>query len=118
MVEMALILPLLLLLVAGILDIGRITFTYAHLQMAAQETVRKGGLGESDAKIKDFARNYVHFSDPDKLVVEINPPDTTRKSGNYIKVKLKYPIKFYTPLVSNLFSSQFYAETDSTIRVE
>ncbi|RHW43171.1 pilus assembly protein [Neobacillus notoginsengisoli] len=118
LVETALVLPLLLLLIVGILDFGRITYSYAHLHMAAQETVRKGGLGKSDAEITAFARNYVHLGDSSKLIVEITPPGTTRKSGDYVKVKLKYPLKLYTPLLSKVFPSPLYAETDSTIRVE
>ena len=128
LVETALVLPLLLLLIVGILDFGRVTFSYAHLQMAAQETVRKGGLGKTDAEMTAFAKNYVHLGDSSKLIVEISTlsdnnmqpiaAGTPRKSGNYVKVKLKYPLKLYTPLLSNLFPSPLYAETDSTIRVE
>ena len=128
LVETALVLPLLLLLIVGILDFGRVTYSYAHLQMAAQETVRKGGLGKTDAEMTAFAKNYVHLGDSSKLIVEISTlsdnnmqpiaAGTPRKSGNYVKVKLKYPLKLYTPLLSNLFPSPLYAETDSTIRVE
>lgn len=118
LVETALVLPLLLLLVVGILDFGRVTYSYAHLHMAAQETVRKGGLGRSDEEIKTFAKNYVHLGDSSKLIVEITPPGSLRKSGDYVKVKLKYPIKLYTPFLSSLFPSPLYAQTDSTIRVE
>jgi Flp pilus assembly protein TadG len=130
LVETALVLPLLLLLIVGILDFGRVTYSYAHLQMAAQETVRKGGLGKTDTEITSFAKNYVHLGDSSKLIVEISylsdntlqpvavAPGTKGKSGNYVKVKLKYPLKLYTPLLSSLFPSPLYAETESTIRVE
>jgi hypothetical protein len=118
LVETALILPLFLLILVGILDFGRITYSFAHLHMAAQETVRLGGLGEKDTTISTFAHQYVHLGDKTKLQVDITPNDTIRHSGDYVTVKLRYPFHFFTPLISKLFPSQVMIETDSTIRVE
>jgi Flp pilus assembly protein TadG len=118
MVEMALILPILLLLLVGILDVGRVIYSYAHLQMAAQETVRLGGLDKNDQDITSFADQYVKLGDPSKLIVKITPGDTLRHSGDYVTVQLSYPFTFDTPLISLLFPSPFYLQTQSTIRVE
>lgn len=131
LVEMALILPILLLLLAGILDVGRILFSYENLQMAAQESVRLGGLGKNDQTIINFADNYQKLGDPKNLIVTITastdngtgqlvniPNDTDRQSGDYVTVMLKYPFTFDTPLISGFFPNPFYIETQSTIRVE
>jgi Flp pilus assembly protein TadG len=118
MVETALLLPVFLLILVGILDFGRVIYSYAHLHMAAQETVRLGGLGEKDSAISTFAHQYVHLGDSTKLVVDITPNDSIRHSGNYVTVKLSYPLEFYTPLISKLFPTPFTIKTDSTIRVE
>jgi hypothetical protein len=118
MVETALLLPVLLLLLVGILDFGRVLYSYAHLHMAAQESVRVGSLGRSDSEIIDFARNYVHLGDSNKLNIEISPQDMARDSGEYMNVKLKYPFQLYTPLLSKIFPSPLVIETESTIRVE
>jgi Flp pilus assembly protein TadG len=118
MVETALILPIFLLILVGIIDFGKVTYSYAHLHMAAQETVRIAGFGDNDTAIKAFAQNYVHLGDKTKLQVEITPNDVTRKSGEYVTVKLRYPYQFITPLISRLFPSSFMIESDSTIRVE
>ena len=118
LVEMALVMPILLLLLAGIADIGRLIFTYEQMQMAAQESVRLGGLHKNDTTITNFAVNYVTMGDPSKMKVVITPQDTNRKSGDYVTVKLSYPFSFYTPFVSQLFPSPFYIETQSTMRVE
>jgi Flp pilus assembly protein TadG len=118
MVEMALILPVLLLLIVGISDVGRVVYSYAHLQMAAQETVRLGGLDKNDQEITDFADQYVKLGDPANLTVQITPKDTDRHSGDYVTVKLKYPFTLNTPFISLLFPSPLYLETESTIRVE
>jgi Flp pilus assembly protein TadG len=118
MVEMALVLPVLLLLLVGILDFGRILYSYAHLHMAAQETVRKGGLGSKDLEIAQFAKNYIHLGDSSKLQVKVSPSDANRHSGDYITVTLKYPLQIYTPLLSDILPVPEYIETDSTVRVE
>jgi Flp pilus assembly protein TadG len=118
MVEMALVLPVLLLLIVGMLDFGRILYSYAHLHMAAQETVRKGGLGSKDLEITQFAKNYIHLGDSSKLQVKVTPTDSNRHSGDYITVTLKYPLQIYTPLISDILPVPEYIETDSTVRVE
>jgi Flp pilus assembly protein TadG len=118
MVEMALVLPILLLLFVGIIDVGRVIYSYAHLQMAAQETVRLGGLDKNDQTITDFAHQYVKLGDPAKLAVTITPNDTERHSGDYVTVQLRYPFTLNTPFISMLLPSPFYLETESTIRVE
>lgn len=118
MVETALLLPIFLLILVGILDFGRSIYSYSHLHMAAQETVRLGGLGKTDQEITTFAKQYVHLGDSSKLKVTINPPDTLRFSGDYVTVKLSYPMTFLTPLIGKFFPDNFAIETSSTIRVE
>ena len=118
MVETALLLPVLLLILVGIVDVGRLIYSYAHLQMAAQETVRLGGLDKNDQAIIDFAKDYVKLGDTSKLQIDISPNDTERQSGDYVTVKLTYPFTLYTPFISMLLPSPFNIETESTIRVE
>jgi Flp pilus assembly protein TadG len=118
MVETALLLPILLLIMVGIIDLGRFIYSYAHLQMAAQETVRLGGLDQNDQAITEFAHQYVNLGDKNQLQIDITPNDAGRHSGDYVTVKLKYPFTLYTPLIQALFPSPLFIETDSTIRVE
>lgn len=118
MVEIALVLPVLLLLLVGMFDFGRIFYTYTHLHLAAQETVRVGGLGGSDNEIITFAKDYANVKDPENLEVSVSPDDSTRKSGDYITVTIKYPMDYITPFISSLLSSSFEVHTESTIRVE
>ena len=73
MVEMALVLPVLLLVLVGVIDLGRLMYSYSHIHQAAQETVRLGGLGRSDAEITAFAKDYIHFEDPELLDVAVVP---------------------------------------------
>lgn len=118
MVETALVLPVLIILLVGMFDFGRIFYTYTHLHLAAQETVRVGGLGGEDTEIITFARNYVNVNDPENLSVSISPGDDIRESGDYLTVTLDYPMESFTPFISSLLPSAFTVQTESTIRVE
>ncbi|MBD0382375.1 TadE/TadG family type IV pilus assembly protein [Paenibacillus sedimenti] len=115
--EFAVILPIFLLLVCGIFDFGRIMYAYMNMNNAAQETVRLGGLGKKDADMAAFAANYVHLGDPNKLKVTISPNDTARQPGDYVTVKLEYPLTFMTPVISKLLPAPT-VKAASTIRVE
>jgi hypothetical protein len=118
LVEMALILPLMLLLLIGIFDFGRILYNYTHLHLANQETVRVAGLGKSDSEVEQFARDYIHIGDPAKLEVAITPDELLRNSGDYVTVELRFPTTLITPFLSHIIPSPFFVETTSTIRVE
>jgi len=118
MVETALVLPVLIILLVGMFDFGRIFYTYTHLHLAAQEAVRVGGLGGNDSEITSFTKSYVNINDPENLDVGVSPDDSTRGSGDYITVTLDYPMESFTPFVSSFLPSAFTVQTESTIRVE
>jgi Flp pilus assembly protein TadG len=115
--EFALLLPLLLLLICGILDFGRVMYAYLHLNMAAQETVRLAGLGKGDSEITAFAKNYEQLGDANLLQVTVSPSKASRKSGDYVKVTLSYTLAYLTPVISNIMPKPIIT-VDSTIRVE
>jgi Flp pilus assembly protein TadG len=115
--EFALLVPLLLLLICGILDFGRVMYAYLHLNLAAQETVRLAGLGKGDSEITAFAKNYQQLGNPNLLQVTISPLQTSRKSGDYVKVTLSYTLSYLTPMISNILPQPLIT-VDSTIRVE
>lgn len=115
--EFAVILPLLLLLLCGICDFGRLMFAYMQLNNAAQETVRQGGLGLTDSQMTSFAKSYVTVGDRNQLTVTISPIDTVRHSGDYVTVKLAIPITMMTPMISKILPNPI-VRANSTIRVE
>ncbi len=117
MVEFALVLPVLLLVVCGIIDLSRLFYGYQHLHHASQETVRLGGLGRSDTEMTTFARNYFHLGKKEELQIKIEPTGATRKSGQYVTVTLTYSQPFVTPVISKLAPAPVIT-VHSTIRVE
>jgi hypothetical protein len=117
LVEFALLLPLLLLLLCGVVDIGRLMFAYVSLNMTAQEAVRLGGLGKGDTEITDYARNHVRVGDASQMIVTITPGQSTRKSGQDITIKLTYSLPLITPLMTKIIPAPVLS-ANSTIRVE
>lgn len=117
LVEFALLLPLLLLLICGVVDLGRLLFAYVSLNMTAQEAVRLGGLGQDDAEIISYSRNHVRVGDASELQVTISPGQSTRKSGGNITVTLTYSLPLVTPLMTKIIPDPVLS-ANSTIRVE
>lgn len=114
--ELALLVPLLLLLICGAIDFGRVVYAYLNLNMAAQEAVRLGGLGKSDADIAAFVQDYVKLGSGTPQVV-ITPSPSERKPGGYVKVEISYPFAIFTPVASSLLPDPTLS-ADSTIRIE
>lgn len=116
LVEFALILPILLVLLIGIFDFGRVMYVHLNLELVAQESVRKGGLGEGDQQIEDYARERFSAGEAAKLEVTIDPPETVRVAGDYVSVELSYPERFFDLFGDNAIP--YTATTSSTMRVE
>ena len=118
LLEFALVLPILLLLLCGLFDFGRVIYTTMQMNIITQESVRLGGLGKDDNTITEFAKSRFDIGDKNKLQVQIAPLQGDRKSGDYVTVTLKYPVQYATPFLSIVVPSPYQAVTHSTIRVE
>ncbi|MBO9597262.1 MAG: pilus assembly protein [Cohnella sp.] len=117
LVEFALVLPLLLVLICGIVDLGRLLFAYSSLNMTNQEAVRMGGLGRTDAEIIAYSKDHLSVGDASKLTVTITPKQSARKSGQDITVTLQYSLPWVTPIMASIIPAPVLS-TSSTIRVE
>jgi Flp pilus assembly protein TadG len=118
LVEVAIIVPILLLFICGIVDFGRILNASSSLNMVTQESVRLAGLGKSDVEVTQFAYNKVNTSNRATLNVNINPSYALRKPGDYVTVEISYDVKYITPLVNIILPSPLKIKSKSTIRVE
>ncbi|KIL37549.1 hypothetical protein SD71_02720 [Cohnella kolymensis] len=119
LVEFALLVPLLLLLICGIFDLGRLLFAYSSLNMTTQEAVRLGGLGRSDAEIMAYAKNHVRVGDSSGLNVTITPWEwePTRKPGQDVTVTIAYSLPLITPVMKQIIPAPVLS-ANSTIRME
>jgi len=128
LVEMALLLPVLLLLSVVTLDLGRGIYYYSVVYNAAREGARYGIISpENTCGIIDTAKNLAIGLDQEKLDVYpcecgktctgVNSCPVSYK--DVIKVKVTYTFELVTPL-ANLFTGRdsFTLESTSMMRIE
>lgn len=116
-VEAALVLPLLLLFLCMIIDVGRIVYFESRLNSVCQETVRIVGLGGTTSDAQNYVTNQLG-SAPAIPGVYVDPGDSVRKSGDFVTVTISDNINYITPLANVILPSPFTAVAKSTIRVE
>jgi len=105
LIELALILPVLLLILAGIVQFGFILNAKIAVNSAAYEAVRAATLADNpDSAAVNAAQNYASSSLPgwsfgERLKVIVNIPD--RNPGTLISVEVIYSVPVF---FSNVFS--------------
>lgn len=117
-VEAAFVLPLLLIFLCMIIDVGRIVYAESRLNMLCQEAVRIAGLGGGDAEIQNFAFNRLDPDTADTLSVTVSPAEALRDSGDYVTVNLSVDLDYITPFAKTILPSPLNITAESTIRVE
>ncbi|MBN8210563.1 pilus assembly protein [Bacillus sp. NTK071] len=116
MVEFALVLPVLVMLLFGIVDFGRIFHAYITIDHASREAARVASIGESDSKIVSTAvtsGSSIHLSSGQVSV----SPGGTKTAGSDVRVTITYPITFLTPVISSI-SGPITLSSSAAMRVE
>jgi hypothetical protein len=121
LVEMALLLPAMLLLIVVTLDMGRGVYYYSVIYNAAREGARYGIIHPEDISgIKDAAANLaIGISlHPEDVQVLPDPPD---ENVNTIRIIIEYPFELVTPLASLVTQCKcdiINLKTSSTMQIE
>jgi TadE-like protein len=102
-VEFAIMLPLLLTLALGAVDLGRGLISYMELEEAAQEGALYGSFAPSDpalieARIRSSSNGLVDLSNPSQVQVVVDCPDVDREVG----ITLSHTLQLVTPIVGPL----------------
>jgi hypothetical protein len=129
-VEFAMVLPVFVLLLFGIIEFGRYFFVQHTLQFATREGTRLALVGGTlvdkgvtltrvDSIIKEIKDNASLAVDPSKIEIYIfkitanysdDPNWLTGKlqepggPGDYMRVRTRHTYRFFTPLIGNFFS--------------
>lgn len=117
-VELAIILPVLLLLILGIFEFGRVMNAYLIINHAAREGARTGAVGNSDSYIIDKVINSTSTLDQSKLTITISPGQYSRTRGESIVVKVEYDIALIIPMIQSLIPNQYHLVAFTTMRIE
>lgn len=122
-VEMALILPIILMLVFGIVEFGRILQTYMVVTDLSREGARAGAVGKSDAQIVTVVDNNataagLDTGNPD-YIVTITPSSLgPRARGSSVMVQVSYSVHIIAPIISNIIGDPYVLTSQTTMRVE
>ena len=99
MVELALILPILVMLLLGITEFGRAYSAQISLQSAAREGVRALAHGETAAAGQSAVRSAVGTARVDAVTQTPCPSGTTSTSTSYATVTVTAQFTFSIPFV-------------------
>ncbi len=117
-VELALVLPIFLLLVFGVIEISRIGYSYVTLNNAVRSGARIASLGGLDSDIRNTIAGSAPLFDQNLLVINITPTDLNRRSGSSVVVNASYPVFLNTPIISQVLPNPVTIHTSLAMRVE
>ena len=118
MVETALVLPIVLLILMGIFEFGRIMNGYIVVTNAAREVARVAAVGATDASIISTIRNAAQTLDTSRLSISISPSASARTRGQQVTVQVNYSISALTPIVTAILPNPFLLQGRTVMRVE
>lgn len=112
LVELAIILPVLLLILMGILDFGRAAYAYNVVANAAREGSRYAMVAPTDiAGIQSAVWSKTPGLDPAHLAVHISYPDTST-----VAVEVSYDFYLVTPMLATALGGTDHLHLRSTSR--
>ncbi|MGE5630099.1 MAG: TadE/TadG family type IV pilus assembly protein [Caulobacteraceae bacterium] len=118
LVEMALILPIIVLLLMGMVEFTRIFGSYLLITHASREGARMASIGKSDTVIVDSVKDKVNVLNVSDLQITLTPDESTRRSGDDVKVSVKYKVIIYAPVISSIIPNPLEMEANTYMRVE
>lgn len=118
LVETALTLPILLLVVMGIIEFGRIFNAELIVSNAAREGARYAALHSTDAQIQTTVQNLTPTLNQNNISVIITPQQASRTSGTAATVEVDYNLQIIAPFVNIIIGNPFKISSQTTMRVE
>ncbi|WP_105617248.1 TadE/TadG family type IV pilus assembly protein [Vallitalea okinawensis] len=118
LVEFAIILPLVLIIILGIIEFGIMFNAYLTITSASREGARLGAVGGSDSEIESLISSITPQLNADKLVVTITPSEGARDRGDSITVTASYDYQVLIPLLGDIISNLVDLTAQTVMRVE
>jgi len=118
LVELAFVLPILLLIVMGIVEFGRIFNAYLIVTNASREGARYASVDSSDTEIYYAIENLTSTLDQSQISISISPNFSSRTSGNPVEVSIDYNIDIIAPVIGAIIPNPFTVSAKTTMRIE
>lgn len=116
LVELAIILPVLVALIFGMTDFGRVLNGYMVATQASREGARAAVLGADNAAVEIKVRTAASTLDQAQLIVATTP--ATRTRGDSVTVAITYNVDIVTPLINTMLSDPFPVNCQTVMRIE
>ncbi len=132
-VETAFAVPLLLLLVFGAVDLGRVLFAHLTLQHAVREAGRFAVTGNvrpdtsgDHRRLDSVIQTAVFWAEPFQLSSadiqvssRLGGSGSAGRPGDVVTISIRYPIHFLTPMIGRLFrDGRYVVDVSTTFRNE
>ena len=118
LVEFALILPIVILILMGILEYGLMLNSYLSINNASREGARLGAVGGTDIEIDAKEKNILPTLKSGDIIVVITPSEATRARGESISVAINYNYHSTIPIISNITGETVVLTAQTIMRVE
>lgn len=118
--EFALVIPILLLLLMGVVELGRIFHAYLVVSETARDAARYLSVGADD-QVSTSVQNDTQSLDQsqNKVTYTITPSDPTqRTSGSAVTIQIRYPVNLITPVLDDIFPNPTVVQASITMRKE
>lgn len=117
-VETALILPIIVLILTGIIDFGLLFNNYLVITNASREAARNAAVGSTDVNINSLVAGMTSTLDNTKLKTTIYPAEALRKKGDEVTVTIEYDYKLITPVIGAVIPNPVHLKTKTVMRIE
>ena len=117
LVELALLLPVLLLLLGGIMEFGRLLHAQLVLTAASREGARAAAVGLPPEEVCGRVREVAAALDEDRLEV-VQEPAGGLARGQLVTVTVRYTLDLVFPFMEALLPVPFPLRASTTMRVE
>lgn len=118
LVEMALVIPVLLLLFVGICEFGRILGAYMVINNLTREGARYGVVGHNDLEIENLLLTEKAWLDEDQMTIYVSPEFADRRKGEPLDIQIDYSVKLMTPVFSHILPDPVPISAQCDMRVE
>lgn len=118
MVETALVLPIVILLLMGIIDFGLLFNNYLVVANASREGARNAAVGYNDVQIQGLVAGASSTLDQSRLTTTVYPSESLRKKGEEVSVTVEYDNSLFTPVISSIIPNPVHLKVKTVMRIE
>lgn len=116
-VELAILLPVILMLLFGTIEFGRIYGAYMIISNASRDGARVGSVGGSTTQIQNAVLGTSTTLDSDSITITISKSGLGNR-GDSVMVTVGYDITIVAPLIGVIVDNPMHLESEMQMRIE